>query len=236
MRRALERARPGLLPAWMPEPLRQDLAERHVQLTLEVERERRFANWTRAIEYRQLYPPEVARNPVGWPLEVCRPYADRRLHEFLLAIPPEEKFAPFQDPQTDEYAGQKLIVRNAMRGIQPESVRTKKIPTHYASVFAQEVQTRWGLYERIFGPDGRPEIVARGYVDPAKFWDRLQQLRDGGAYGRDFLYITRMAALETWLRALRLPRSQRVTVPFYWGDHPLSTPASEDAFVSAGST
>ncbi len=233
IRRDLESVRHLLLPGWMPETLRAELAYRHIQLTLREHAGRRFRNWMREIEYRQLYPPEIARNPVGWPLEICRPYADRRLHEFLLAIPPEEKFDP--PPDTDSYyAAQKQIVRRAMRGIQPESVRTRSTPTHFGSVFSDEVKRRWPLYESIFGPWGRSEIGARGYVDAGKFWERLQQLRTDEGYDSDFMYITRMALLETWLRATRQPRPQLVTVPAFWGAQPMAGADAAHPLALAG--
>jgi len=234
MRRVLEGARPNLLPGWMPEPLRAELAQRHIDLSLERERGRRFANWTRAIEYRALYPAEIPRNPVGWPLDVLRPYADRRLHEYLLAIPPEVKFAPHPETNND-YAAQKQIVRRAMKGIQPESVRNKLIPTHYGSVFADEVKKRWRLYEDVFGPSGRSEVAARGYIDQGRFWKRLEELRAGDGYGKDFIYVTRIAALETWLRSFTLPRPARVTVPPFWGNRPLAIDIDERVLAPAGS-
>lgn len=228
MQRFLAWARPRLLPAWMPEALRQELAEQHIQLVLDGERQRRFANWARAQEYAQLYPPEIARNPVGWPLTIWRPYADRRLHEFLLAIPPEVKFDVRQAGISEyQYAAQKQIVRRALRGILPERVRTRRVPTHYGSVFLNEVRHRWPLYERVFGPGARSEVAARGYVDAGRFWARLHTLRAGEAYENDFLFITRMVLLETWLRTFALPRPQLVTVPAFWGDTP-AFPAGVD--------
>ena len=55
----------------------------------------------------------------------------------------------------DDYGRQKTVVRNAMRGIQPESVRTKRVPTHYGSVFSDEVERFFGL-----GDEERPKRSA----------------------------------------------------------------------------
>jgi asparagine synthase (glutamine-hydrolysing) len=185
-------------------------------------RDQRFKSLSRQLELNQLYPPEAARSAIGWPLEIRRPYADRRLHEFLLAIPPEQKFTPH--PESDEfYAGSKQMLRRGLKGILPESIRTRIQPTHFGAVFADEVKERWGLYESVFHPSMESEIAERGYIDRNTFWSRLQTLRDTDEYGSDFIYLIRMVALETWLRTFHLPRSQQINVPTRWGDPALIT-------------
>ena len=215
VRRAVEGSLPYLLPLWMPETLRAELSRSHLRRCLEEERGRRFSSESREAEYRLLYPPEIARHPVPWSLEIWRPFADRRMHEFLLAIPPEQKFAPH--PDLDEfYAGSKRLVRNAMRGILPESVRTQTSKTIFSAVFEQELERQWPDYEAAFGPSARPEVSTRGYVDQALFWSRLQMLRRGVG-GADVMYILHVVELETWLRTFRLGRQRLVTVPPAWG-------------------
>ena len=204
VRRELARYGDRLLPTWMTQTLRVDLLNRHTRLSLAAEHDRRFASPAREHEFRLLYPPEVSRGPTGWPLEVWRPFADRRLHEFLLAVPPEQKFEPH--PATDDfYAGSKLILRRAMRGILPESIRARTAKTHFASLFQSEVERHWPDYAAAFGPAGRSELAARGYVEPRLFWARLEALR-GGDWGADFMYVLRSMAIETWLRSLQLAR------------------------------
>lgn len=211
MRHAVERDRPVLLPLWMPEPLRQDLCDRHLRLSVELERQRRFSSPARHAEDTLLYPPEVARHLAPWSIEVWRPFADRRLHTFLLAVPPEQKFLP--DADTDEfYAGSKQLVRRAMRGIVPESIRTRKSKTIFSDVSDNEIARNWPLYEAVFGSSARSEIETYGYVDGPRFWSRLQAYRAGGA-GGDSPYLVQMIALETWLRSIKLPRPSEGAVP-----------------------
>ncbi len=211
VRRLHRRHGAAVLPRWMPQPLRAELSDRNVRLFLDAEAHRRFSNPSQEEEYRLLWPPEVSRPPTPFPLEIWRPFADRRLHEFLLAIPPEQKFEPH--PDTDEfYAGSKWLVRRAMRGILPELVRTRTSKTVFSSAFERELDTHWPLYELAFGPGSRPEVAARGYVDPQLFWARLQELRAEAKDGSDLLYVARVLGLETWLQALNLPRPQLVTV------------------------
>ncbi|MBI2321239.1 MAG: asparagine synthetase B [Chloroflexi bacterium] len=221
-----------LLPDWMPEPLREDLARRHLARVVTDERARRFASPARETEYRLLYPPETLPNLAPWPVEVWRPFVDRRLHAFLFAIPPEQKFAPHPTAERF-YAGSKRLIRAAMRGILPESIRTRTAKTVFNVAFHTELREHWPVYEAAFGPAARSEVAARGYVDQRRFWERLQTVRDGQK-GPDFTYIVHIIELETWLRSLRLPRPQLVTVPPPWGRQPLPAAQRVDAVAVGG--
>ena len=53
---------------------------------------------------------------------------------------------------TRSYARSKRLLREAMRGILPESVRTRTVPTHFASFFAQDMNSHWD--DRTSGPSG----------------------------------------------------------------------------------
>lgn len=211
MQRKLRANWPYFAPNWMEEGLKEHLTREHMRLCLEMERDRLFANEARELEYRMLYPPATASHLVPWPVEVARPFADRRLHEFLLAIPPEQKFEPHSD--TDEfYAGSKRVLRNAMTGILPERVRTRTSKTTFMAVLEQEFVRNWEAYESAFGPEGDSKIVSRGYVDRSRFWSKLRSLRDGDPPGGDLAYVSTLVDIETWLRRLAQPRPGRVSV------------------------
>jgi len=216
LRRSAPRSPERLLPAWMPQALRAELGARQIEATFESERRRRFSSPARQEEYDLLYPPPLEVHPAPWCVQVAQPYADRRLHEYLLGVPPEVKYRPH--PETDEfYAGSKRLLRQAMRGILPEPIRTRTSKTHFASAFERELELNWHHYEAVFGPGGTPRIAERGYVVQERFWQRLQAMR-AGERGPDFLYVMYIIGLETWLRALELPRPQLVTVPPPWQD------------------
>lgn len=210
IQRRFAREHQWLVPAWMPTSLRQELIERHHAQQLAVGRARRFANPGQEAEYRLLVPPEIARHPAPWSVELWRPFADRRLQTFMLSIPPELKYAP-HPAAPDYYAGSKQVVRQALRGIVPESVRTRTAKTHFEAVFEASVERQWPVYEATFGPGARPLVAGYGYIDRARFWERLNRLRAGEPAG-DLLYVVQMISLETWLRALHLPRPQAVTI------------------------
>lgn len=212
LERDLRRETRYIVPGWLEQSVSQQLIDAHIRQSLAAESARLFASPTRTMEFDQLYPPEFGLAPIGSPLEFRRPFADRRLHEFLFAIPPEQKFSPH--PETDEiYAASKMIVRRSMRGILPESIRARTYQTHFGSFFIDEVMRAWPAYEEVFGPGRRSELAARGWIDQQRFWERLQLLKASGSYGNDFIYIIRMAAIETWLRTFNRPRGERVTIP-----------------------
>lgn len=201
-----------LVPLWMADEIRPLLANRHLQLSLDLEQERRYSTIARESEYRALYPPELTPSVAPWPIDMVRPFADRRLHEFLLAIPPEKKFRPH--PDTDAYyAGSKYLMRQAMHGVLPEIIRTRTDKTAFSDIMVAEVQREWDTYRAVFGPGSNSELVRRGFVHPGRFWARLQWLREGVLLAVDAMYLQRVISMEGWLRGLSLPRNQAVTVP-----------------------
>ena len=204
----------AILPRWFQEPLRADLGQRNVRMFLEAEQQQHSSNPNQENTYRQLWPPEVARHPAPWPFEIWRRFADRRLHEFLLAIPPEQHFQPH--PDTDEfYAGSKWLLRRAMRGVLPESVRTRRQVEDSFQLCpgARGRHAQWSHYELAFGQSVTAEVAARGYVDQKRFWARLQEQRAGQGGTQDLIYTTQMLGLESSLRTFKLPREERVRVP-----------------------
>lgn len=211
MLRRHSRRGPKRLPLeWITAPLGEELMRRNNDLLIEAERRRRFSSPARHAEYLLLSPPETFRHPAGWPLEIWRPFSDRRLLEFLFAVPPEQKFEPH--PETDEfYAGSKKILRNAMQGVLPDSVRTRKSKTIFSSAIVDVISRSWSTYEAAFGPGSNSEIAARGYIDRSRFWERLQLLRSGADLP-EVIYIYHVIALETWLRSLRLSRTELTSV------------------------
>ncbi len=224
--RAAPRSPERLLPDWMPRELRRELGAMEIGRRVSAERNRLFSSPARQQEYELLYPPPLECYPAPWSLQIAQPFADRRLHEYLLAIPPEVKYRPH--PDTEEfYAGAKRVLREAMRGIMPETVRTRTSKTHFAAAFERELDLNWHLYEQAFGPRGRSEIAERGYIDQEKFWQKLQEVRHGQR-GRDFLYVMYIIGLETWLRALDLPHPQVVTVPPPWHERSVTASSGVD--------
>jgi asparagine synthase (glutamine-hydrolysing) len=212
-------------PNWIGKKVREDIRRRHLQLCLGIERTRRFASPAREAQYRALYPPLLSPSVPGWSVELRRPFADRRLHEFMLAVPPEQHFQPH--PEVDLfYAGSKRLLRSAMRGVLTEPVRLRTTKTAFGGIYVDDVRQRWPQYEAAFGPSATPIVAERGYVDRRQFWSRLEQLREG-AVGADFIYILHIVGLESWLRGFNQPRHQLVAVPVASADSSVIEPARE---------
>jgi asparagine synthase (glutamine-hydrolysing) len=208
-RRWLQRHQDHFGPRWMTPEFRATLTQRASEAALEANRARRFANETRHWEYDLLYPPEVARFPAPWSLEIWRPFADRRLHQFLLGVPPEQKFAT--QSSGEPYARSKWLLRRAMDGVLPDAIRQRTSKTIFSEVRQHELDRNWSTWESVFGPNGQSELARRGYISPDRFWLRLQEARQQPT-GTDMTYIMHMGGLETWLRMLRLPRQQLTTI------------------------
>jgi asparagine synthase (glutamine-hydrolysing) len=215
-RRVHARAGRYAVPAWMPDPLREALADRHLEILVAEEGGRQSSSESRHWDLLGLCPPEAMILPAGWPLQLARPFADRRLQEFLLAVPPPDKFEP-HPTAPDFYAGSKQLIRRGLAGILPEPVRTRTGQTHFASAVVERIRHQWPALTEWFGPGARSRAAERGYVDRDRFWERLQHLRDG-RLGMDCLHLGYCLSLESWLRSLEQPRQQAVTVRTAWTD------------------
>jgi asparagine synthase (glutamine-hydrolysing) len=214
VRREQARAGDSALPAWMPSSLRGALARRHLELCVAEEGGRLASSEARHWDLIGLSPPEAMVLPSGWPIQLARPFSDRRLQEFLLAVPPTEKFEPH--PETpSSYAGSKQLIRRGLVGILPERVRTRTDQTHFAAAAVERLRRQWPTLATWFPPGGQSRAAERGFIEQGPFWARLQEMRDG-RLGIDCLHLGYCLGLEAWLRSLERPRHEVVTVRTSW--------------------
>ncbi|MGH2490782.1 MAG: asparagine synthase-related protein, partial [Candidatus Limnocylindria bacterium] len=214
-----------VVPAWFPEAVRADLGRRHAALSLARERGRRFGSPARDDQYRFLYQPVLAnRYPTPWSVDWWDPYADRRLHEFVLAIPPELHFSILRRGQ-DHYGAEKQLARKAVRGIVPESIRTRTSPTLFDGALADALGADSPRTAQVFRPPARSRLADRGIIEPRVFWTFLDGL-GRRPNPKDLCYVQALFGLESWLRVLDLPRERLVKVP---GAKPESAPAPPHA-------
>ena len=129
-------------------------------------------------------------------LEVRYPFLDRRLVEFCLQLPPEQRLRP---------GATKWILRAAMQGRLPEAIRTRRGKGHIGA------RAVWALHHERARLEAltRNSILAQlGYVDPARLRTALE------AAWRDqvpnTVLLLSVLALETWL-AVRYDRWATVT-------------------------
>jgi asparagine synthase (glutamine-hydrolysing) len=76
------------------------------------------------IKYIQMSINWTERMGVHFHQEARHPFLDRRLAEFIMSIPPEQTF---------RVGLLKYILREAMRGILPEKIRTRRRKTEFSS-------------------------------------------------------------------------------------------------------
>ena len=130
-------------------------------------------------------------------LDVRHPFLDRRLVEFGLRLPPEMTTQP--------YAG-KWVLREAMRGIVPEVVRTRVGKATQAERHAWALTAQQSLLEPLVR---EPILEALGVVDGAKlraaFYNMARQPR---RRNDPHAVMGQVLAIEAWLQigAGRWPR------------------------------
>ena len=122
-------------------------------------------------------------------IEKRHPYLDRRLAEFLLAVPEEQRWGDI---------GPKAILRRAMKGILPETVRGRTGKPNFSPPIDHEFKKRQaGEIERLFRTS---TLVSLGVVDQDQLLQTFEEYRAGSP---KYLTTTVKLALELelWCRA-----------------------------------
>jgi len=137
------------------------------------------------------------RNAAGFGIEVRHPFLDRRLFEYVLAVPGEQLF---------RLGSTKDLLRRAMRGILPESIRLRSGKTAF-SPFLDLV-----LRERAEGEVREllraPRVAELGFSDGERLQSLYIDVLDGcsNESRRTLWYAT---TLEIWLRRCEVIRQNR---------------------------
>ena len=126
-------------------------------------------------------------------LEPRDPFDDRRIVEFALGIPEDQR-------RRGDLT--KFVLRNAVRGLIPESVAARRDKADYAHLFAEEFLLQGGrsLFADL-------QLARRGWVDGPEvlhMYEHLERHYLGGtrAYVRHAWSLWGVLSLERWLRAL----------------------------------
>ena len=125
-------------------------------------------------------------------IEERHPFADRRVIEFCLALPEEQRWRG---------ATLKVVLREAMRGLVPESVRTKADQPDLSFLHLEALAAAGG--PRIFG---NLQIAERGWVDPGAALEMYRHavglLAAGDPrYAELVRPLWTMHGLDLWLKA-----------------------------------
>ena len=195
LRRRLRRSeRPPPYPPWV----RPEFAERIglAEIVQGGEPQPTMKNQARRMRYELIFTPMHMRGMVwserSWArygLGFADPWSDRRLAEFVLAVP---------QWRIQRVGESKRIARLAMRGLMPEQVRRKtaKIaptPLYHRALREQARGTVLGLLTS-------SRAAARGYLDEGALRDYYGRFVRGGPERPEFWwYLT----LEMWLRQHR---------------------------------
>jgi len=121
------------------------------------------------------------------------PYLDRRLVEFALAIPLEQKV---RNGQT------RSIVRRALRGVLPEPIRVRTSKAGPDEAFHRAVIRN---RHRLIRECTQLRTAEYGFVEPKRFENALVELCHGISTNPVQVMFT--LSLELWLRTLE-PRSE----------------------------
>jgi asparagine synthase (glutamine-hydrolysing) len=130
-------------------------------------------------------------------LDVRHPFLDRRLVEFGLGLPPTFTTQPYES---------KWVLREAMRGIVPEGVRTRVGKGSLIERHAWSLRAQRTLLEPLVK---RPVLADLGLIDPVKLLDAFEECQNlPRSTGDPQAAIAQVLSIEAWLqiREGRWPR------------------------------
>jgi asparagine synthase (glutamine-hydrolysing) len=133
-------------------------------------------------------------------VEMRYPYLDRRLVEFALGIPLDQKVRPGET---------RSVVRRALRGVLPDEVRLRTGKAGPAEAVQRALAREW---PRIAAMLREPRLAELGMVSADAFRTAMERARHGVAPAFGQLHKT--LSLEIWLRTLEgSPRSGDAAPP-----------------------
>jgi asparagine synthase (glutamine-hydrolysing) len=133
------------------------------------------------------------RSTARFGVEERHPFHDRRLYEFLLAIPDDQRARDFR---------RKYILRNAMRGLVPDSVLNRRDKTDFSILFIQALERMGG--EHLFDTMA---LESAGWVNRAKFQNTYRE-RSENYIETNIWPLWTVFALELWYRMNVLHENQ----------------------------
>jgi asparagine synthase (glutamine-hydrolysing) len=119
-------------------------------------------------------------------VEVRYPYFDRRLLEFALAIPMEQKLRPRET---------RSVVRRSLSGVVPDAVRLRRTKAGPTEAFQRALVRERAWMTEIFA---EPRLAALGIIDGRAFQTTLQRALHGVV--SDSVQFSSTISLELWLQ------------------------------------
>ncbi|MCU4930821.1 asparagine synthase-related protein [Bacillus thuringiensis] len=124
--------------------------------------------------------------PLG--MEVRHPFLERKLIEYLIAIPMEQKL---------QGSVKKLILKDAMKGIVPQQVLNRIDKTSHFNIIYKGLQNEWSEMSKGYK---RGYLADMGLVNQEGFMKDLNAWRQGDTTNVDYLWT--IATLELWFYRL----------------------------------
>jgi asparagine synthase (glutamine-hydrolysing) len=121
-------------------------------------------------------------------VEMRYPFLDRRVVEFALATPVEQKIRPGET---------RSIVRRALKGIMPEAVRIRRTKCSPTEAVYRALNKQWPWISRLLLD---PRVCARGIASREALSKAFQEARHGRITSAS--QLLRVLSLELWLRSL----------------------------------
>ncbi|MGH7935041.1 MAG: asparagine synthase-related protein [Candidatus Binataceae bacterium] len=123
------------------------------------------------------------------------PFFDRRIIEFVFALPDDQLLRDYEV---------KFVLRNAMRGLLPESIRRRQTKASFSHVYVETLEALGGA--RLFDS---MEIASQGWVDAgavAAAYRKMSELSSAGdiGYMRYIGPLWMVFAIELWFKLIVL--------------------------------
>jgi asparagine synthase (glutamine-hydrolysing) len=131
------------------------------------------------------------RHCVAPDIDVRYPFVDRRLIDFVFAIPIDQHLRPGET---------RSLQHRAMARVLPHKIAYRKTKGGPAASIYRRFRQRWPAIKALFD---QPRVCDYGYVDRAGLAGALQRAAHGQNTSAPGLL--RLVALESWLRALERP-------------------------------
>jgi asparagine synthase (glutamine-hydrolysing) len=190
----------GAVPPWIRPELRRR-TDLDARLAVRPEGAKRWPTACGRALYEQgtaawaVHAREMEERASAWfGLEERHPFHDRRLAELCVALPEDDEPPPWET---------KPVLRRAMRGVLPDSVRRRHGKATFEGVFLRALESRGGAlaFRRL-------AVAEVGWVDEARAREAYMEMQERWRRGDPRLAallwpLWMVLAVEYWLRAAR---------------------------------
>jgi asparagine synthase (glutamine-hydrolysing) len=148
-------------------------------------------DWTlRQFSWLGLLLEMVDRHSFSFGVETRHPFMDRRIVEFCLSLPEKQRWRGEQ---------MKFVLRTAMKGILPESVRTRRSKANFTGTFSVHLLT-----SEVRGSLESSTLASFGWINQAQVLRMYSQFKSdydrGHPNPRFVAQLSMIYGIESWMR------------------------------------